>query len=1299
MQYTVSPVILKKSKAETSTVKIGSALKPLRARYLHEAASAKFNQQLITFNDGISFYNIEAFKNCKDSIATNNTTMVLTNRSTWNSFLQNNSEKEENNEVLSRLNTTLFFYAFLQFQATTSTPPVFLRLKDNKIEFSETLRNLCKINKVGTDKVQIQIVSNNDEKYILAVNNYTATPVVEAILERDISFNHITEFNYNLYQDNRISLFFEQQITQNPDVLYQLRFNRATSNKTHCYIGFFQNRLTIESLIKPKTTTFKNNNKYPSQFKEFTSSTFLVVNPGYKNHTRELPVSAQNKWVGYYNELFDKTNNTNVEINKKITIENVPVNYLTFSNLLTQIDQTNNTITYNLLPLKTMYTPEQELFSSIATNIDGVITLNTPKNLQPIRRTYTKIFTTNNSIEPLQKTSLSYTSGTRELQFPPGEKTYFHYSIVLPQIPISQAGIIESGAFPGPIPEVADKIFIENTEYNNEYTNRNRPPLLQPNGAFVCAWLSGSESSSISGIENSVWMDRWYDSSNVKEISAFSKSTNVLVSDLKTGVFYDTPSKLVFEPNSYYFYDRTSNNKIKNYLNNTLDAGTTNIHSLLQVNQSSIIDSKGNFVSFTSNSPIIFDTSDSERESSYVINLNGETTGIISSLNKKLFDDNCTASLWVKTDSWVNNPGATIISRDFRSGWKIEASCGISTDLVSIGEAKYNHILNINKDLEFISDNIIPDKEQEFCLNDIVHTEDLYTFGIDNCSKQLYKFDLNSDLVDLITFTDVDEITASKLVYGPDKLLYLKLNNKLLAINPDLNTQKHSVSSISQDFTASNFVFDLNHQIFSGDFIDAVVDNNNYVWYISACPPSFFTLENQPETNVPFFDNTQTNIDALTADGDLNYIFVANTIEGTSTAKPIVISNLHGENITFPTLFPNNLPSDVISKFFQPQKLLIDKENNLYIANDTDDILKLVLSKDAECGLLYTKNIFRRKTIGNNIYNLPLEIFDKITTYNTTIANENKPAIFRVSETSEQWIRIKDIYTNSKTSFTLGYENIQGNNTTVIFFLNNKDKYLYKLDTQCNVLDCINLLPGFNRKVAPSIDLATTQFNRLYTLYDWQRKFKYLTYENGYALRVNFNTITPDLNKKEYTLVYNKNLTDNEWYHISFTLNKQNSIATLFINGLPVDTVSTAQDEALYYDYSSNICLGSRMGRLKSLNNELSTNKNVFKGQIDDVKIYNFSATVNNIALQVLSKYKIPPLFWNITTRSTSFLEQISRYYIHNLPGFKSNIFNLYIANSKITGTNKARAENSIRQNINELIPANTTLNDVIWID
>lgn len=1340
MNYTVNTVFLS-GENHTNTSTTVETLQPLEFNYF-TSTGLKMKNSLMVYNDGFKLYSNKLLNNLKDATATNNTIFYLTSGVTWDEFIYdgyNSKVSNLNNQtkvLFDRLNNTGFFYAFIQ-DRFASNPLSFVYLsditptEDPELSTSETQRSLAKFTRLTNGKVKISFtkqqrlatVNPNVEyetiEFVLTVDVSTHNPVVKIVRSNVKLPQYVQEFNLYLVEDLMLISFDTDALSNysasDINIIGQENI-LSESSVIQRFIGVVNSKLVANGIMRGLAGSIDNLNKYINNINNinvYKTSAFALVNDGYTDLELGIANNKHNVWVGYYNEIYDKANNQNVKPNPNLTVEKVPVNYLVTSNFKSQVDAKNNTIKVNILPLKTTYTPEQETIKTTTVNIEGVTIQNAPENIQPVQRTYTKLFVTNNEMENYSKINLGYTSFTNEIKLKADQDNYFHYPLQADRIPLSSSDLIQAGALPGATPFLSDKIFMKNAAYGDKsYWGHLTPPPGCLNGQFLCSWLSGSDASSLSGLEQSIWMDRWYDSAKVTEISALFASTNAISSTLNGAIIYDTPSQMVLNPGGWYYYFHVGNEIIKDFVN-SFNIGNTSLRLNVQCTTSKITDESfydnNIFITNEKDSTITLSNPDGALEDNYVLNLDGTNYATIQFKDNLDVTDDITVGMWMNSDKWLNNPGHYLLDNSFRGGWSYSINNGFYNPTISIGESYYGHVLDFADSLRPYTDNLLISGTSlqssitgKLNPDNVIVTDEFYTYAFDKQTKTLCKFEYTGNLVKLIDISSYSPtISNSKILLGPDEWIYVHFNNSIFKTDTDLLS---TVSLYNNNFPYNNFILDLSGNVVGGDFVDIAVDNFNTIWYISSCPPSFFTSYIQPGLERPFFDITTydlTNMVAsLTAAGDLNFVFYFTSTNGISSAEPIRVLTLEGNDITFPVFFKNNATNAILSKFYQPTRLNFDNNNYLYMLNNRDELIKLIIGQDHQAGYVsYSSLINKELTTGLNLTTIAPYITSNFLG-RTNAANRNSPVYeyIKLTETETTWDQVKSSFTKQNyLNFMYEYDEITETYRTFIYYINNYNGVLYKFSPEGEYINTYKIAEGFDILTAPTIDNNKTNYNNIATSYDWSRK--YISNKGNYAsLDLKIYTIINNQVTKHTLRTSNKAIIDNEWHHVAFTYDASAGQITLYLDGVIVDTKSITPNSKIYYKYKNDIGIGTTILKTGSLLTELKSSSYLFYGKIDDIRIYDHVLTRGNIGRLIINKYKIHDMIWNIQTGTKSYIEEIRHFFKNKTPGSKSAVFNLYISNSGITDqTVKQGIEQIIRESMPRISPSYTRLNKIYW--
>lgn len=1324
MNYLVAPVFLSGNNIGDSD--IPSNIFPVDIAYPF-ASNTKIKNQNIIFTDGFKFTTNPFLSALKDSSITKNIAYYLTNLNTWDHFIYDgynlnvNSQSNDTKILFDRLDNTGFFYAYFR-DVFGPNPFSCLYIDDElNIGISENNKTLIKVvkvnNKVAIYFYQTDFINKKTIQYILGIDTSRYIHEVKLLPVQSDLLSYITLFNLTLYQDT-VKISYDSPVLKNTTTgqlqyLQQDRIN--TSPYITKYIGINNNKLVTNHVFRSLNRNASSVFKYKNELNLFRTIVFALVNPGYTSLTLGIPDSKQNTWVGYYNEIYDKKYNKTVKPNPAFTVSRVPINYL-LTAPFKENEQIKNRLNTNIVPLKTVYTPENETIKTKTVFIEGTPVVNAENNLQPIQRTYTKIFSSNNSTENYNNVHLGFDSSTREFKFKADEITYFHYPPQADLLKIQDSNLIESGALPGATPFLSDKIFMKNAAYGTKSVwGHLLPPPGCLNGQFLCSWLSGSDASSLPGLENSVWMDRWYDSAQVTEVSALQSSSTSLQSNLKSETIVDRPSELILNPGGWYYYHHIGNKGVSKFLD-SFNIGNTGMR--LQI--------KGTSLEFIDDSPykhvinlvnrkqdtLIRSNPDNNLQDNYVLNLDNSNYATIQYADSLDISKDLTFSTWVQSDNWTSNPGNFIIDNGFRGGWSLQLVSGPFNPVVAISEENYGHGINFSTELRPYVDNVLL-SGGNIAADNIVITQDLLTFIFDKKTKTLCKFDYDGDLIDLIDVSSyTSDISNSKLALGPNEILYLHFNDILI------KTKTSFASNItSSSFNYSNFVIDLSGNAIGGNFLDAAIDNNNNLWFISACPVSFFTEYSQPFLDSSFFKNS-VNSDfigrslsaALLENNDLNFIFYCKKEDivvnyNTNNAIPISVADLTNNYITFSTFFPNNAENGVLSKFFQPTRLAFDENNYLYITNNTQELMKLIIDNtNLLAGFIFRKPLINTEFTsgvslsGVNSY-IQTNIIDKANDANR---DELQFKYLEIKTTNKKWKDIKNNYKTEKIKdICLSKEYNYSTNSMVIYlyYINNDKGILSKFDTEGNYIKSVFLTDAFDPNEKPKINYNETNYNTITNTYDEYRKYILPSLKSRnpvIELRISTlknNTITETILSTKNAEIINK-----EWHHVAFTYEHSTGKIALYFDGNQVDFATVSSESEIYYRYKNNIGIGVPVLKFNTLRDDIKTDTYLFQGKIDDIRLYDHVLTKGNIGRLILNKYKIHDIVWNLPVGTKNYIEEIIQFFKHKPPGSKSSLFNLYLTDSGITDRKlQVEIENIIKEAMPRVAPSYTRINKIIW--
>jgi len=493
--------------------------------------------------------------------------------------------------------------------------------------------------------------------------------------------------------------------------------------------------------------------------------------------------------------------------------------------------------------------------------------------------------------------------------------------------------------------------------------------------------------------------------------------------------------------------------------------------------------------------------------------------------------------------------------------------------------------------------------------------------------------------------------------------------------------------------TSSNNIFSLNNKGFKVFEKDVKQDlglsslNIEYIktdlfgnrWLYDGFNKKIYKLENDDLLIKTIDLPLNSNIVKIDCNSN-NEIFALNTTNNTISSF-----NYEGKFLTSTSITPNknnfciDLQDNIVTTF-----------SNYIDVNSNNDIITL------DGGAVSVNNIKKfylpslpnsfKIDLENNLWFLINNTLYKIDSYGTLLFKKDLPLPF--------------INKNSEMCFVKSYvDNIE---KIYLWIILNEQKRVLILDQNGDFFKNIDLTKLFvgNNCSYMSIDVRGD-----FSGFDNKRKFevvsnKCISPKNPY-ITVRANLKCGDYNKI-VRLHYSVDELD-EWSNLSFSVKntKESTILKLYINGLLKETKTISGVYRINYGYRvSPFIIGGNSGKLGAKNLEKSIVKNgYFIGEMDDIRIYNsvlndfkiFNLSINNH----YDRWK--PINMYVDCPATTFIEEVNDFYINRYKGFKSNHFNIRIKNFTDNPDLQQLILDYIKSNINDFIPANTILNDIIF--
>jgi hypothetical protein len=257
-----------------------------------------------------------------------------------------------------------------------------------------------------------------------------------------------------------------------------------------------------------------------------------------------------------------------------------------------------------------------------------------------------------------------------------------------------------------------------------------------------------------------------------------------------------------------------------------------------------------------------------------------------------------------------------------------------------------------------------------------------------------------------------------------------------------------------------------------------------------------------------------------------------------------------------------------------------------------------------------------------------------------------------------------------------------------------KTQKLFKIDsTTGDIVTTVNLTDSSNVTLGDP------------TGYDYQRKYIYnAESDNDLSIKAFVRNIaTENSTGSAINLNYDVSYLTPGWHHFAATLDNNNTLK-FYIDGNVVKSTQVGSASSIYRIYNNknnpDLIIGSASFKKQTLAEYTGLDVYNFKGKIADVRHYTQALQQSDIkAIQKqFLKSSFTDLKWSVPTGERYYLEQIERFFLHRLPGAKSNMFNIKIKNSNITNTAVRQIiEKNIIASLSKVVPVHTQLNNIIW--
>lgn len=1012
-----------------------------------------------------------------------------------------------------------------------------------------------------------------------------------------------------------------------------------------------------------------------------------------------------NTWVSY--NIFGDQNTLDVNETKSYT--DVYNNYL-LSSPLSLID--NNKKNYNILQLKNQLTPDNNQSRSNPF----------PFYTRCDHREYDKLFTGTNQIYGDDNISTSYNSYVTTIDLKADHITYFH----TPQnmypynkININDCGLIESGAIGGDTPIVSDKIFKKAAAY--KYNTPWGAPLDEETGVWLCSWLrsnTGTDWSDKTTYErnllvnfrgvtykckeentnvqpnldpktwevvqdaSSVWVDRYYNPKHYTAQEAlrvegqyyeYISKFDFIVEKLKADkhIVFDKKSDLCLEPGSLYAYYRVGSSENKSIINTV---GQSLVH-------------EGVTPAYTTTRDL-YQNVDSDK-----LIVDGDVYIETKSLNKTTNSD-FTLSMHVDTQDWTQPIGSQIIGNYTNHGVGLFNKMN-TTPYIIMSQDMYIHIYNtslehintITTDHMIIKAVHLEGSENIFALTDVnlilqydfkgmlverfqipptaglcvdleIDHDSMYLLEI---TGDLRRFQINNELQDLLYTPWPDTIIGQPGTMDPVGEHYT--HSSRTAIVPYGDLQYRVNCDLYTMDLSGNMWFSKENKIYKMLPSSKQGINSTFVDTVNGLLISLITEEKN-------LGATKGNSITIVCDGTQTLQQVVDQWNTQNPDNQIQTLAFESLNLTLPAGYTIDFSGGVdrgtttitYGLSSSPDNRIVglksDEHDNLWVLTQKQDQTK-IHKYDTDRRLLYMSGLsaidstLQYNMSGHNMLDLVTEFNQGVYDHYALILNQSIDSAFV-----------------NVTKIDLNGQLISTTQQTIPHVVYNP------VDQYTNVTNHETVKNLFHETI-----------NENYIMLK-------IRYENYFDTDRTYNDI----------LKYKISDLTSGGHHFAASFNSLNGNLSLFVDG---DLRDTATSDDVYtgaaYKFTKTIHTPLYVGCDSYFNNitlseHLKKPNYNFAGGITISGLRTYNAYLNFHKVRSLARefMQIQNIKLTVPTGKRSYLDQMTRFYHHRVPGRKSTLFDVDITTESLSADqNQLSVE--IFNHMSDRLPVNVKLNNINW--
>ena len=400
------------------------------------------------------------------------------------------------------------------------------------------------------------------------------------------------------------------------------------------------------------------------------------------------------------------------------------------------------------------------------------------------QRNYYKLFTGSNQTGGHDNIFLGYEAKTTEITLYKDTTTFFHMPFFANTQNLLDSTLGADGAFPGPIPAMADRIFKKQGNYGNTTTWGDLTGIKD--GTWLCSWYYAVSS------EPPTWVDRYYNPGRIAYAEALRGEANFTdyIKQDSESLYTDIITNFSLTPRGYYQYfhvgEKTITEIVSSFGGEDKKRLRLNIDDWQEQADKSLYSNK--VVIDKLKSEWIVSASEIGYEDRNILSFHNQdyiNSRVLYS-DSYNFEDEFTLSFWVNNDDWNQATSTQLLGNFQKGGYGVFFNNLNYNPFFVVPETTYGHLFFVNQE-----GNTYFDKNVQYKLGastspgfvGVNSNTEVVVF--DTVTKQLIKYNHVGDVISVSQNSNGDLIN---LVGEPRQLLISENDSCLVLTTSALYT-------------------------------------------------------------------------------------------------------------------------------------------------------------------------------------------------------------------------------------------------------------------------------------------------------------------------------------------------------------------------------------------------------------------------------------------------------------------------------------------------------------------------------